>query len=124
MTSPRVRLVVALASLASFAPAVPSIVSPASAQSAPIDIGSLSPFGSSFLWAVNNRSEAVGWSELGGLDTEHAILWRDGELIDLGLLPGDDVSRALGINDRARSSATVSISSSSAPAPCSGRTGR
>jgi probable HAF family extracellular repeat protein len=100
MTSPRVRLVVALASLASFAPAVPPIVSHASAQSAPIDIGSLSPFGSSFLWAVNNRSQAVGWSELGGLDTEHAILWRDGELIDLGLLPGDDVSRALGINDR------------------------
>jgi probable HAF family extracellular repeat protein len=86
---------VALASLASS----PS-VTPLSTQSSPIDIGSLSAFGSSFLWAVNNRNEAVGWSELGGLDTEHAILWRDGEIVDLGVLEGFDVSRALGINDR------------------------
>jgi hypothetical protein len=30
---------------------------------------------------------------------EHAIVWHDGQLIDLGTLPGDTVSRAMGIND-------------------------
>ena len=33
-------------------------------DTSPIDIGSLSPWGNSFLWAVNNRNEAIGWSEL------------------------------------------------------------
>ena len=75
------------------------LASPASDRS-PIDIGSLSPWGNSFLWAVNNRNEAVGWSELAGLDSEHAILWRDGQLVDLGVLDGFDASRAFGINDR------------------------
>jgi probable HAF family extracellular repeat protein len=91
---------VALGSFA-FAPA------PAAQESAaarppedPIDVGSLGPFNSSFLWAVNNRGDAVGWGDTAGLDTEHAILWRDGQLVDLGVLPGFAVSIAYGINDR------------------------
>jgi len=81
------------APLTSFVPAV-------SAQSSAIDVGSLSALGNSFLWAVNDRNEAVGWSELQGLDSEHAIVWRDAQLVDLGVLDGFDASRALGINDR------------------------
>jgi probable HAF family extracellular repeat protein len=89
----RVCAVAALGSFASF------VAAPLLAQSSVIDIGTLGPE-SSFLWAVNNRNQAVGWSELAGRDTEHAILWQGGELIDLGLLPGDNASRALGINER------------------------
>ena len=36
------------------------------------------PGPTSYRWAVNNRNQAVGWSEFAGLDTDHAILWRDG----------------------------------------------
>ena len=92
----RVSVFAALGSFASF------VVAPLVAQSSPssvIDIGRLGPE-SSFLWAVNNRNQAVGWSELAGRDTEHAILWQSGELIDLGALPDFPVSRARGINER------------------------
>ena len=85
--------VVALGSFASFSAA------PVFTQSSVIDIGTLG-LGSSVLWAVNDHDEAVGWSEIVGPDTEHAILWRDGQLIDLGLLPGDTISRANDINAR------------------------
>ena len=89
----RVCVIAALGSFASL------VVAPLLAQSSFIDIGTLGP-GSSFLWAVNNQNDAVGWSEIAGSDSEHAILWRDGALIDLGVLPGFDVSGAFGINDR------------------------
>lgn len=89
------RAVVVAVALAS-----PALLASPAADTSPIDIGSLSPFGNSVLWAVNNRNEAVGWSELRGLDSEHAILWRDGQLVDLGVLDGFVASRALGINDR------------------------
>jgi probable HAF family extracellular repeat protein len=90
----RVCVVAALGSFASFVVAATLV-----AQSSVIDIGTLGPE-SSFLWAVNNRNQAVGWSELAGRDTEHAILWQGGELIDLGALPGDTASRGYAINER------------------------
>ena len=93
MKRPHICVVAALASLSSF------VAAPLLAQSSVIDIGTLGPE-SSFLWAVNNRNQAVGWSELAGRDTEHAILWQGGELIDLGALPDFPVSRARGINER------------------------
>ena len=96
---PLSRAVVVAVALASPA-LLASSAAPRAADTSPVDIGSLSPFGNSFLWAVNNRNEAVGWSELRGLDSEHAILWRDGQLVDLGVLEGFDASRAFGINDR------------------------
>lgn len=92
----RLRVCVIVAALGSFASFV---ATPLVSQSSFIDIGTLGQ-GSSYLWAVNNQNDAVGWSEISGLDSEHAVLWRDGELIDLGVLPGTDVSRAFGINDR------------------------
>ena len=69
------------------------------AQSSFIDVGTLG-FGSSYLLAVNNAGEAVGYSEVTGLDTNRAMLWRDGQLIDLGVLPGLMLSVATDINDR------------------------
>ena len=47
---------------------------------------------------VNDRGQIVGW---GGTATgeSHAILWEDGNVIDLGTLGGSS-SRAWGINDR------------------------
>jgi probable HAF family extracellular repeat protein len=66
-----------------------------------IDVGTLGPypFQSSYLLAVNNRGDAVGYSEVAGLDTNRAMLWRDGQLIDLGVLPGLMLSVANDIND-------------------------
>jgi probable HAF family extracellular repeat protein len=48
--------------------------------------------------AINNRNEIAGSSGSSG-ETVHAVLWRDGEIIDLGTL-GGAASRAWGINDR------------------------
>lgn len=90
-----IALAVALAAPSSIA------VTAASAQSQadePILVGTLGGVFST-LWAVNNDGDAVGWSDVTYTDSEHAILWRDGQLIDLGTLPGDTVSRALGINN-------------------------
>jgi probable HAF family extracellular repeat protein len=92
MRSSAVRLAAACTALATFA-----VVAPLAGQQTFIDIGLLGPAFST-LWAVNNHDEAVGWSETHGLDSEHAILWKDGALVDLGVLPGDNASRALGIN--------------------------
>jgi probable HAF family extracellular repeat protein len=88
--------IAALGSLASF------VVAPLLAQSSVIDIGTLgpNPYQSSALWAVNDRNQAVGWCEIGGSDTDRAILWDDGQLIDLGVLPGDTASSARAINGR------------------------
>jgi probable HAF family extracellular repeat protein len=92
----RVRLIAALGSLAPF------VVVPLSAQPDIIDIGALgpAPYQASGLWAVNDRNQAVGWSETAGFDTDRAILWDDGRLIDLGVLPGDTASTAWAINER------------------------
>jgi probable HAF family extracellular repeat protein len=78
---------------------VAAAVSPLVAQSSFIDVGTLG-FGSSYLLAVNNRGEAVGYSEVTGLDSNRAMLWRDGQLIDLGVPPGLMLSVATDINDR------------------------
>ncbi|MFI5076755.1 MAG: hypothetical protein ACHQRO_05400, partial [Vicinamibacteria bacterium] len=97
---PMSRPIVALA-LALFALA-PAAIRPAAAQSTQdtpmVRIGTLGGVFST-LWAVNNDNAAVGWSDVTYTDSEHAILWQDGQLIDLGTLPGDTVSRASGIND-------------------------
>jgi probable HAF family extracellular repeat protein len=79
--------------LASFVAAAP-----AAAQTTVVDIGTLG-LGTSFLSAINDRNEAVGWSQLAGSDSEHAVLWQDGQLVDLGVLPGFHTSVAIGIND-------------------------
>ena len=69
----------------------------------PVDlgtIGGLSAARSSEAHAINPSGEIVGWStptQTYGAFRVHAVLWRDGEIIDLGTL-GGDLSRAWGIN--------------------------
>ena len=54
----------------------------------------------SVLSAVNDRGQAVGLSGVTSVNDWHALFLEDGRMVDLGVLPGDNVSRALGINDR------------------------
>jgi probable HAF family extracellular repeat protein len=59
--------------------------------------------------AINNRGDVVGFSDFsgdlsGGVLTPnfHAFLWtrETGRMTDIGVLPGDNLSEALDINDR------------------------
>ncbi len=49
--------------------------------------------------AVNNRGDVAGYAGSPNIDA-HAILWRNGEAIDLGVWPGGHYSVAKGINNR------------------------
>ena len=51
---------------------------------------------------VNNRGQVAGVSAMSGNTATHAFLWtrERGKMLDLGTLPGDVNSAALGINDR------------------------
>ena len=51
--------------------------------------------------SINNRGQAVGAAALPDNTTGHAFLWSKklGHMLDLGTIPGDVVSAALGIND-------------------------
>ena len=69
----------------------------------PVDlgtIGGLSADRSSEAHAINPSGDIVGWStptRTFGAFRVHAVLWRGGEIVDLGTL-GGDLSRAWGIN--------------------------
>jgi probable HAF family extracellular repeat protein len=54
--------------------------------------------GNGFGFAVNNHREVVGRATMGSGET-HAALWRDGQIMDLGTLPGGSYSEAFAIND-------------------------
>ncbi|MFN7994097.1 MAG: hypothetical protein U0Q18_10865 [Bryobacteraceae bacterium] len=66
------------------------------------DVSVIPTFGGSFsyAYAVNNRGHVVGTAALTGDLSQHAFLWYDGAIHDLGVLPGDALSVATGINDR------------------------
>lgn len=59
-----------------------------------VDLGALSEGGRSEAYAVNEYGHAAGQSD------GHATLWRDGRIIDLGVLPGGEYSVATDLNDR------------------------
>lgn len=59
-----------------------------------IDLGTLNGSDSSEAFAVNERGHAAGQSD------GHATLWRNGRVIDLGVLPGGLWSVATDLNDR------------------------
>lgn len=65
----------------------------------PTDLGNLGGAFNNVAYAINNRGQVVGASDLAGDDTGHAFLWQKGVLTDLGTLPGDFLSAALAIND-------------------------
>lgn len=71
-----------------------------------IDLGNLGGVAWNTPMAINNQGQIVGFSDLAGDDNGqnpnfHAFLWTQGRGIqDLGALPGDAISEALGINDQ------------------------
>jgi len=70
----------------------------------------------SFGCSINNRGVIAGQSTLSDNKTWHPVLWHDGLIADLGVLPGDAVGIAAGINDRG----DVVGASVSAPGPATG----
>lgn len=66
-------------------------------------LGTLQPGQPSEATAINNRGEIVGNARLTGPTSSvlRAVLWRNGELVDLGLsgTAGEDVSEAFGITN-------------------------
>jgi probable HAF family extracellular repeat protein len=65
-----------------------------------INLGGLGGAMNNVAFAINNRGQVVGFSDLSGDATFHAFLWEDGIMTDLGTLPGDFSSSASGINNR------------------------
>ena len=66
--------------------------------------------------AINNRGIVAGQATLSDNKTWHPVLWEDGIVSDLGVLPGDLVGIAAGINNRGE----VVGASVSAPGPATG----
>ena len=70
----------------------------------PIDLGNLGGTAWNTPMAINNQGVIVGFSDLtgdlgGNNPNFHAFLWvRPGPMQDLGTLPGDAISEALGVN--------------------------
>lgn len=65
----------------------------------PTDLGNLGGAFNNVAYALNNRGQVVGASDLVGDNTGHAFLWQNGVITDLGTLAGDFLSAALAIND-------------------------
>lgn len=64
-----------------------------------IDLGTLGGTASNGYGGVNNRGWVTGDANLSGDQTEHAFLWRDGIMTDLGTLGGLNSSTAFPIKD-------------------------
>lgn len=67
----------------------------------PINIGSLGGVENNFPFAINSRGYIAGLSDVAGDTTAHAFLWtKEKGMQDLGTLPGDITSNALGMNNK------------------------
>ncbi len=66
---------------------------------APINLGTLGGTTANIATAINDRGDVVGQSATSGNLAYHAFRWRDGTMHDLGTLPGDTYSEALGLNN-------------------------
>jgi probable HAF family extracellular repeat protein len=72
---------------------------PVSAQQLSItDLGTLGG-NHSEAFDINSRGQIVG-SSTTAEGRSHAFLWENGEMVDLGTLPGGILSQAFGINER------------------------
>lgn len=70
-----------------------------------VDLGNLGgntgQAGGNLAWAINDRGQVVGVSDLAGDTTFHAFLWTSNAgMKDIGTLPGDAASSASAINER------------------------
>lgn len=65
-----------------------------------VDLGNLGGQINNAAFAINDRGQIVGGSDLPGDNYQHAFLWSNGVMTDLGTLQGDVVSAALSINNR------------------------
>ncbi len=66
------------------------------------DLGSLGGVMNNVGWAINNRGQVVGFSDLTGDTITHAFLWQNGVMTDLGALSVGSSSFAYGINDNSQ----------------------
>ena len=86
------------------------------------DLGALSGLNSSQVSWVNDAGNAVGISNTGNLDpvtgfpAANAVAWIDGQIVNLGTLPGGYESLGIAINDQGE---IAGISSNSTPDPIS-----
>jgi probable HAF family extracellular repeat protein len=63
------------------------------------DLGTLGGDVSEAIW-LNEAGEVVGSADLPGGQTHDAVLWTNGKIHDLGVVPGDSCSRGRGLNAR------------------------
>ena len=69
------------------------------------DLGALSECGWSVATDINDLGEIVGYSDIDpspAVQTYHAFLYRDGEMIDLGVVPPDESASARAINNQSQ----------------------
>jgi len=66
----------------------------------PIDLGNLGGESENGAFAINDRDQIVGGSDISGDTYQHAFLWQKGVMTDLGTLQGDVASAAVAINNR------------------------
>jgi len=63
------------------------------------DLGTLPGFYGSDASAINTNGQVVGWAFMAGGTTNHAFVYKNGEMTDLNPLVVGDYSEALGINN-------------------------
>lgn len=81
------------------------------------DLGVLADWGTSKATAINNNGQVVGFASTGdystsGLDINHAFLWQNGSMSDLGVIGSSSASLnsfAYGINDNGQIVGTAQI---------------
>jgi probable HAF family extracellular repeat protein len=54
----------------------------------------------SYAWSIGTNGDIVGWSTAPGSFCCRAALWRGNSVTDLGVLPGDNTSLAIDVNDQ------------------------